>query len=136
MLAREQTGHEVRAIDRQLEERLVQKVQVPVLAADVDDKRHRRLDLRDVAEVLFGTDADVDTAARPEQAHHLGEMRLIRHQVVGARELASRLRQPLDEVPELVVAERRRQPVRAIDRRPVTPAAPSEPGKPRRPPGA
>ena len=61
---------------------LYKKVQVPVLAANVDDKRHRRLDFRDVAEVLFGTDADVDPAARAEQAHHLGEMGLVRHQIV------------------------------------------------------
>ena len=65
---------------------LVEQVEVPVLPADVDDERDRGTQLRDVREVLFGADADVDAAARLDPAGVLGDPRLVRHEVVGDRE--------------------------------------------------
>ena len=41
---REQPRHELGAVRRQLEQRLVQQVQIQIAAPDVDDERHRRLE--------------------------------------------------------------------------------------------
>jgi hypothetical protein len=106
---REQARDEVGAVGRDLEERLVEEVEVPVVAADVHDERRRRPEPGDVGEVLFGADADVDAAARPDPPRVLGDARLVRHEIVRQRERAVRLRQRLDERPELGVAHRRRQ---------------------------
>ena len=79
---REQPRHEIDAIGRQLEQRLVEQVQVPVLLPDVDDERHRRLDARDVAEVLLRADADVDAAAGAQLPDRVRDQNLIRDQLL------------------------------------------------------
>src|SRR5918998_987712 len=95
-VAREQPRHEVGAIRRHLEERLVQEMEVPVLTPDVDDEGHRGTEACDVAEVLLGTDADVDAAGRTKPPDVLDEVGLVRDEVVGDVKRPGRFRQVLD----------------------------------------
>ena len=99
---REQTGHEVGAVRRQLHQRLVEEMEQQVLAADVDDERQPRPERYDVGEVLLGADTEVD-AARRRAPLELGDDRLerglVRHQVVGP-EVALRLGEARDHAPE------------------------------------
>ena len=109
--SREQPENEIGAVRRQFEERLVHQVQLQVAAADVDDERHPRLERRDIGEVLLGTHSEVD-ALGLRRAEELGDHRLeeelVRQQVVGS-ELAVRLGELHDHVPELGVRERIRK---------------------------
>ena len=84
-------------------------MQVPILTADVDDERHIRPQSRDEAEVLLGTDADVDAAPASEPADRVGEVSLVRHEILGMCERAGGFRQTRAQTPEVLVAEVRRK---------------------------
>ena len=98
---------EIRAIGRQLEERLVQQVDVQIAAPDVGDERSLRARRENVREVLIRTDTEIH-AARPDRGRQLGNDRLepvlVRNEIVGV-EIAVGLGEPLDELPELRVRE-------------------------------
>ena len=107
---REEPRHEVGARLGQLDDRLVHQMRVQVAAPDVDDERHPRLERHDVREVLIGRDAEVDAAALhlPQRRHDMLKRTLVRHEVVRLK-CAVRLGKILDELPELLVGEPRRQ---------------------------
>ena len=117
-LTREQSGHEIRPVGRHLEERFVEEVKAAVLRSHVDDERHHRPDGRDVAEVLFRSDPDIDPAARAERSHDVGEHRLVRDEIVGVREGPGRLGQLRCQPPELRVRQRPWQRRTSAGRRP------------------
>ena len=109
--SREEARDEVGAIGRQLEERLVHQVQLQVAAADVDDERDRRLEGRDVGEVLFGADADVGAAPRRRSCSRSGMTNCSRDSFdrrLSDRKRAARLGQVGDERPEFLIGEARR----------------------------
>ena len=55
---RQQARHEVGAIRRQLEQRLVHQVQIDVAPPEVEDEREPRPQRRNIGEVLLGADAE------------------------------------------------------------------------------
>src|SRR2546426_12331688 len=86
-------------------------MEVEVAAPHVDDERHRRLERGDVREVLFWTDADVRASGHRdprEFRNDLLKLLLVRDQVAGPTGSA-RLGQIVDELPEFLIGELRRQ---------------------------
>ena len=67
----------------EFEQRLVEKVKVPVLLADVHDEGHRRTQPGDVAEILFGADANVDALRAAQTPGVVDEVGLVGDQVFG-----------------------------------------------------
>ena len=86
--AREETRHELGAIRREFEERLVRQMQIEVAAANVHDERHGGPGRGDVRVVLFGSDADIG-AARHRDLKQRGNDRLkfrfVRDQILGMK---------------------------------------------------
>src|SRR6185295_14608096 len=83
-------------------------MQPQVAALEIEDERDRRLERRDVREVLLRADADVGALHRPplQLRQDVLERDLAGPQVVG-EERAARLRQAGDERVKISVAERR-----------------------------
>ncbi len=109
--AREQPRHEVGAIVGHLDDRLVHEVLHHVLAADVDDERHARLERGDVGEVLVRSDAEVDAVWRhafSELGDHFLKSGFVRDEIVRTEE-AVRLREVDDHLPERAVRYLSRQ---------------------------
>ena len=115
--AREQQAEVVVRVVRARQERREQEVLKHVLAPDVEDERVARPHARDVAEVLLGSDAQVDAARRRgvrELVRDLEVGGLVRDEVVGV-EVAARLRELRAERRELdggLVRGRRRRGAR------------------------
>src|SRR5687768_243391 len=84
-------------------------MKVAVLLPDVDDECQRRPQSRDIAEILFGTHADVDAATRPEYPYQMNEAGLVRDEIVGMLECAGRFGQIGGQAPELLVGQSLRQ---------------------------
>ena len=59
----------------------------------------------DVAEVLLGADADVGAAAGAQPPDGVGELRLVRDEVLREGERAGRLRERFDQAPEVPIAQ-------------------------------
>ena len=101
-------------VPRHLEQRLEQEVLEEVVAANVDDERNARPDLRHVREVLIGPDADVRAAGDadpPHAAEHVEVRRLVGDQIVGV-EVPAGLRDPRRERRERRIAEGGRRVLR------------------------
>ncbi len=77
---REQHRHELGAVPRELEERLVHELCVQVAAADVEDDGHRRSDGRHIREILLRSDAEID-APWPHAAKQVRDHVLEQHLV-------------------------------------------------------
>ena len=112
-LAREQPRHEIGAIVGHLDDRLVHQVLEHVLAADVDDERHARMERRDVGEVLIGPHAEIHAVGRHalrELGNDFLERRFVRDEIVGS-EKSVRLGEVRDHLPERAVRQLLRQVV-------------------------
>ncbi len=106
---REQARDELRAVGRQLEQRLVHQLQVQIAAADVDDEGHPRLERGDVGEILFGADAEEHAMTAPRVCDRRNDVaieQLIGDEVVG-RKKAVVLGKFLGQPPEVFVRQRR-----------------------------
>ena len=79
--------HEIGAVFRHLDDRLVHQVLQHVLPADVDDEGHPGAQRRDVGEILIGADTEVHAVRRDpllQLRNHLLERRLVRDEIVGS----------------------------------------------------
>ena len=104
---REHARHELGAIRRHLEERLVGEVEIEIAAAQVDDERDRRAHGGDVGEVLLGADADVGAPRHGglrERRQNGLEADFVRDQVL-RMEHAARLREGRDQRAEFLIAQ-------------------------------
>ena len=114
-LAAEESHDERFAAGAHFEERLIEKMQMQVAAADVDDERHARPHGRDVTEILLGSDAQINAARFGEfrqRGRSRRDRRFVGEQVVGRTgvrsEVAVGFGQLLRERPELAIGQRRR----------------------------
>src|SRR5262249_19698847 len=100
-------GEEIDAIFRQLKQSLIEKLLDQVLTADVDDEGNLRFKRCEVREILFGTDAEINTprsAPALEVRNHPLILPFVRYEIVGTKVTAG-LRKILDHLPEGVVAD-------------------------------
>ena len=119
--AREQPREELRAIGRELEERLVHQVLLQIAASDVGNEGDMRLERGDVREVLVGTDAQVHAAGLddPRERRQDDLQRVfVRDEVVGP-EVPAGLGEVVDQAPELLIAQVRRKLDAGRDERPA-----------------
>ncbi len=113
-LSSEQPRQEVGAIRGDLDKGLVQQMLDHVLPANVDDERELGTERNDVGKVLFRPDTDVHSPrwqqCRQLRNHGL-ERAFVRQEVVRP-EVATGFRELVDQLPESLVAQSRRQSLR------------------------
>jgi hypothetical protein len=81
-------------------------VEISILRTNIDDERDCWPESFDVAEILFGTNAEVGTSCRPKHPNCVGEVNLVGHEIFGMRECACGLRKRCAHAPELLVGQR------------------------------
>src|SRR5687768_11358712 len=106
----EQQREIFRPVRREREDGLEEQVLQQIVAADIDEQRYARANLRDVRKILIRSYADVRATSNAQLTELPDDMqvrRLVRYEVVGV-EVAAALRQPLDSARERRGRKRRR----------------------------